>query len=208
MSSGFPSNRVDGPTFGNHPTAEGNDIRVVSTAIIDTIRFLPRPASPGEVPRHEIKPADHTTFMDPYHRRTILKTVGTATITTALAGCSSEGDGETQTEAETETPASDGEPSHETPHPDDETLADSEATGAALSGGNREPGSQNAKDNPSVMLQHTTNEGQNCGTCSLYVPDQNDDGFGACTTVAGKIHPCDWCLLYTEYSEGEGVPCE
>lgn len=142
----------------------------------------------------------------------MLKTFGTATIATVLAGCSGDGGGETETEpeteTETETDASDGEPSHEAPHPDDATLPDSEATGEALAGGNRNPGSQSAKDNPSVMLQHTPNEAQACGNCSLYVPDQNGDGFGACTTVAGKIHPCDWCVLYTEYSGGEGVPCE
>lgn len=147
--------------------------------------------------------------MDPYHRRTILKAFGTATITTALAGCSGDGgETETPTEPPTETPAADGEADHESPHPDDESLPDSEASGAALGGGNREPGSQSAKDNPSVMLQHTPNEAQNCGTCSLYVLDEDGDGFGACTTVAGKIHPCDWCLLYTEYSGDDAVTCE
>jgi len=40
------------------------------------------------------------------------------------------------------------------------------------------------------------------------VPDEDGDGYGACTAVAGKISHCDWCLLYTEYTGEDGVPCE
>lgn len=144
---------------------------------------------------------------NPYDRRTLLKLIGAGSITIPLAGCSSDGgDG-----GDTTTPSgddSDGEPNHAVPHPGNDTVPDAEATAESLSGGERQPDAQSAKDNASVMLQHTPSGSQNCGTCSLYVPDQNDDGFGACTSVAGKIHPCDWCLLYTEHSGDDGVPCE
>jgi len=150
---------------------------------------------------------------DPYDRRTILKTLGAGSLAVTVAGCSADtdgGDGDDDSGDETTTAAdgSDGGPAHEVPHPEDDALPEAEATGTSLSGGERQPGGQSAKDNASVMLQHEPSDGQNCGTCALYVPDQDGDGFGACTTVAGKIHPCDWCLLYTEYSGEGGVPCE
>jgi hypothetical protein len=153
---------------------------------------------------------------DAYDRRTLLKLIGAGSVTPALAGCSSGGgngdDGATDETGDDDDggDSTDGGVAvdHQTPHPDDGTLSDAEATGESLSGGQREPGSLSAKDNASVMLQHTPNGGQNCGTCALYVPDQNDDGFGACTAVAGKIHPCDWCLIYAEYSGGDGIPCQ
>lgn len=140
-------------------------------------------------------------------RRTLLKTIGAASITTAIAGCSA-GDGGDSDETPTPTDEPNEGPNHEVPHPDNENLPESEATGESLGGGERAPGSQSAQDNPSVNLQHTPSDGQNCGTCSLYVPDQDNDGFGACTTVEGKIHPCDWCLLYTEYSGDDGISCD
>lgn len=143
-------------------------------------------------------------------RRSYLKYAGTAVIA-GLAGCSAgngggNGDETTTTTTESDDGGSD-EPNHEAPHPDDATLSDAEATGTSLSGGERQvEGGQQEKDNPNVMLQHTPSGERFCGNCSLYVPDQNDDGFGACISVAGKIHPCDFCNLYTEF-EGEPVEC-
>lgn len=124
--------------------------------------------------------------------------IGGSMITVA-AGC---GGGE-EAEETGQTDSQEG-PSHEVPHPDNETLAEAEANGEALSGGTRSPGAQQPPDNPGINLQHSPNGDQYCGNCSLYVPDQNGDGFGACLSVSGKIHPCDWCVLYTEHS-GEGV---
>lgn len=57
------------------------------------------------------------------------------------------------------------------------------------------------------MLQHVPNGNQYCGQCSLYVPDQNGDGFGACTWVKRKIHPCDFCPLFAEYGGEDTVSC-
>ncbi|MFA9517410.1 high-potential iron-sulfur protein [Halopenitus sp. H-Gu1] len=150
---------------------------------------------------------------DPYDRRTILKTIGAGSITPAIAGCTSDGNGDGNGDGEeTPTPTpedTNGEPDHEVPHPNNDELSDAEATGEPLAGGERQPGNQSEPDNASVMLQHTPSDGQSCGSCALYVPDQNDDGFGACSSVAGKIHPCDWCLLYSEYSGDDWEnPCE
>lgn len=135
-------------------------------------------------------------------RRTYLKYAGTAALV-GLAGCSGDGgdggDGDTPTP--TPTP-DDGGPSHESPH--DAELSDAEATGDSLAGGTRSPDGVVPSDDPSVMLQHEPNQGQYCGNCSLFVPDQNGDGFGACASVEGTIHPCDFCLLYTEH-DGEGT---
>lgn len=125
---------------------------------------------------------------------------------TFAAGCGGgdEEDGEAEGEGEGE---GEGGVGHEVPHPDNQTLPEAEANGEALSGATRTPGGQQAQDSPGVNLQHEPKGNQYCGNCSLYVPDQNDDGFGACLSVEGKIHPCDWCVLYTEHS-GEGVvPC-
>lgn len=137
-------------------------------------------------------------------RRRYLKYAGSA-LFVGLAGCAGDGGTDTPTPTPTE-PEAPSEPNHEVPHPDDDTLPESEATGEILAGGERSPGGQSEKDGPSVQLQHIPNGKQHCGNCSLFVPDQNDDGFGACASVAGKIHSCDWCLLYTEY-EGDGVSC-
>lgn len=138
---------------------------------------------------------------DELNRRQALKWIGGTLIggsmLTVAAGCGGDGD--------------DGEggegPSHEIPHPDNDTLPEAEARGEALSGATRTPGSQQPQDNPGVALQHEPEGDQYCGNCSLYVPDQNGDGFGACLSVQGKIHPCDWCVLYTEHSGEGAVSC-
>ena len=159
---------------------------------------------------------DDADTAEGWNRRRWLRTVGAGAVATAvpLAGCSG-GDGgdgaggdDGDSQPATTAGGGSGEPNHDVPHPGGDSVPDAEATAEALSGGAREPGSQSEKDNPSVGFQHTPNGGQNCGTCSLYVPDQDDDGFGACTAVAGRIHPCDWCLLYTEYTGDDGVQCE
>ncbi|MFW5937912.1 MAG: hypothetical protein ACOCSN_03130 [Halanaeroarchaeum sp.] len=126
-------------------------------------------------------------------RRTYLKYAGAAAVT-ALAGCSggNGGDG--------------GGANHDVPHPDDGTVPDAEATATALGGQDRpsEPGQ--SKDD--VSYEHVPNGDQYCGNCTLYVPDQNDDGFGACVSVAGKIHPCDYCNLYSPYDGDDAVACD
>ncbi|MFB6099629.1 MAG: hypothetical protein ABEK84_11060 [Salinibacter sp.] len=149
-----------------------------------------------------------------FDRRQALKgivgTVVGGSLFGGIVGCS--GDGGDGTSAASEQGAAQKEasgggaakPNHKVPHPKDGTVPEVEATGKTLAGAKRSPGAQSAKDNPSVMLQHTPNGKQACGNCSLYVPDQDGDGFGACASVKGKIHPCDWCVLYTEYS-GKGV---
>lgn len=142
------------------------------------------------------------------NRREALKWIGSTLIggsmLTVASGCGG-GDGDNGDGGGDD--SADQGPSHEVPHPNNDTLPESEAKGESLSGATRTPGGQQAQDNPGVALQHKPSGNQYCGNCSLYVPDQNGDGFGACLSVKGKIHPCDWCILYTEHS-GEGVvPC-
>jgi len=42
-------------------------------------------------------------------------------------------------------------------------------------------------------------EGNNCGNCADFIPDQNGDEFGACAEVEGYIDEADWCALWEEY---------
>lgn len=140
---------------------------------------------------------------DEYDRRQALKWIGSSllggSMLTVAAGCGGD-DGD----------AEDGDdegPGHSVPHPNNQTLAEAEANGETLSGATRSPGAQQPQDSPGVNLQHAPDGNQYCGNCSLYVPDQNGDGFGACLSVEGKIHPCDWCLLYTEHSGEGAVSC-
>lgn len=140
---------------------------------------------------------------DELDRRQALKWIGSTVVggsmLTIAAGCGG-GDEEDNGGGEATVKG----PSHEVPHPSNDTLPKSEARGEGISGATRTPGAQQPQDNPGVNLQHEPEGGQYCGNCSLYVPDQNGDGFGACLSIEGKIHPCDWCVLYTEHS-GEGV---
>lgn len=138
---------------------------------------------------------------DELNRRQALKWIGTTLVggsmLTFASGCGGEEGNDGNGEEDTA-------PSHEVPHPNNDMLPEAEARGTSLSSGTRSPGAQQPQDNPGVNLQHKPSGNQYCGNCSLYVPDQNGDGFGACLSVQGKIHPCDWCVLYTEHS-GEGV---
>lgn len=130
-------------------------------------------------------------------RRSYLKYAGAAALT-GLAGCSGEtgGDG-----------GGNGDGAgHEVPHPDDGNVPDAEATAESLNGQSRPENPNQAKDN--VGYAHEPNGDQHCGNCGLYVPDGDDDGFGACTVVQGKIHPCDWCNLWAAYDGEDTVPCE
>jgi hypothetical protein len=131
------------------------------------------------------------------NRRTYLKYTGAAAIAT-FAGCSGGGNGDGGTP----------EPNHEVPHPDDSAVPDSEATGVAFEGEERDPSFTQEKDAESVNYQHRPEGEEHCGNCEEFVPDEDGDGYGACLLVAGKIHPCDWCALYEGPYEGDdAVPC-
>lgn len=129
-------------------------------------------------------------------RRSVLKYAGAAgaTTLTALAGCSGGGGDGGGSEA-----------NHDVPHPEDSSVPSAEASGTALNGQSRSNPPQ-GKD--AVSFQHTPSGEQHCGNCGLFVPDQDDDGFGACTLVKGKIHHCDWCNAYSPYDGDDSIPCE
>jgi len=42
-------------------------------------------------------------------------------------------------------------------------------------------------------------EGNSCGNCADFIPDQNGDGFGACSEVEGYVDEADWCALWEEF---------
>lgn len=143
-----------------------------------------------------------------YDRRNALKQMARAVlgIPMLVVGCG--GDNETDTEASEGTVDKKAQtPNHSVPHPNDESLSDTEATGEALAGVQRSPGYQQPKDRVGVELQHTPKGDEYCGNCSQYVPDRDGDGYGACINVAGKIHPCDWCRLYTRQSGEQVISC-
>lgn len=165
-----------------------------------------------------------------YDRREMLKKIGTgflsfALVPLGLVGC---GGGEEETtetiapsgekdkpspQTSTDSEESDGtengsQEEHTVPHPDNVELADAEAEGTALGGGVRTQSRKSPKDGPSVQHQHEPNGDKRCGTCAMFVPDENGDGYGACTMVEGTIHPCDFCILYTEYTGEGNVPCK
>lgn len=124
-------------------------------------------------------------------RRTYLKYAGVAAIG-ALAGCSG-GDGG-------------DDPNHDVPHPNDGSVPDAEMNAESLAGRSRPDEPSQAKAD--VGYEHVPSNDQYCGNCTLYVPDQDGDGFGACVSVAGKIHPCDYCNLWSAYEGDDAVPCE
>lgn len=43
--------------------------------------------------------------------------------------------------------------------------------------------------------------GRSCGNCAEYIPDQNDDGWGACAKVEGYVAIEDYCVIWEHVSE-------
>lgn len=127
------------------------------------------------------------------NRRSYLRIAGTAAVV-ALAGCSGDGGN-----------GGGATPNHPVPHPADLTVADSEATAMALGGLTRPSTPQQTKDG--VGYAHVPSDGRYCGNCSKFVPDRNGDGYGACVSVRGTIHRCDFCDLYSPYTGEDAVPC-
>lgn len=151
-------------------------------------------------------------------RRSFRKYAGAAAVS-SVAGCLG-GNGEaspTETATETgtrsppdtatATPTSAREATtHEVPHPNDGEVPEAERNAEALNGLTRPD--DPAENESGIGFQHTPKEEQRCGNCSQYVPDRTEDGFGACYLVDGKIHPCDYCILWVEYEGDDAVPCE
>lgn len=126
----------------------------------------------------------------PSDRRSYLKYAGAAAVT-ALAGCLGGNDS--------------ADANHQVPHPDDETVPDAERTAQSLGGQERPEDVVAGKGD--VSYSHTPEGDRCCSNCTLYVPDANGDGFGACVTVSGKIHPSDYCSYWGPYEGDDAVPC-
>lgn len=43
--------------------------------------------------------------------------------------------------------------------------------------------------------------GRSCGNCAEFIPDQNDDTWGACAKVEGYVAVEDWCNIWEHVSE-------
>lgn len=139
------------------------------------------------------------------NRRRYLKYAGGAMIA-GLAGCSGNGENGDE-DGGGNGGGGEVEPNHPTDHSDGE-LSDAEKTGEDLMGNPRTGDNLRGWDDATVMLQHKPSDGKACSTCTLYVPDANDDGYGACTAVEGTIHSCDFCVLYDKYDGETPDPCE
>jgi hypothetical protein len=76
-------------------------------------------------------------------------------------------------------------------------VPDEYATATAQDGTERSPDSVAEKS--AVMYQSEPKDGQQCTDCAFYIPDENDDGLGACAVVEGKIEPEAWCSSFVQY---------
>ena len=127
---------------------------------------------------------------NPNSRRQFLRVAGAAALTTSLAGCGGSGGGDSsESTADSNDESGDG----------GEPVPESERTAEALGGIQRDPDA--LQDPAALSYQSTPNNGQQCDGCLYYVPDQNGDGMGACTLIAGQIDPEGWCISYAVYND-------
>ncbi len=120
-------------------------------------------------------------------RRRFLQLTG-ATAVVGLAGCGGNGNG-------------DGGDGGDGGGGDGEVPSEYEGA-TALDGTEYDPGADLLAQGD-VQYQEEPSGGEACENCRFYVPDQNDDGMGACVEVEGLIDPQGWCTLFQEF-EGDG----
>jgi High potential iron-sulfur protein./TAT (twin-arginine translocation) pathway signal sequence. len=127
----------------------------------------------------------------PNSRRRFLRVAGATAITAGLAGCGGSGTETTESASEDTTDGTGG----------DADAADgvppSERTAEALNGIERNPDA--LQDPDALNYQPTPKNDQRCDGCQYYVPDQNGDGMGACTLIAGEVDPAGWCFSYAAH---------
>jgi len=122
-------------------------------------------------------------------RRQFLRVAGATAITTSLAGCGGVDNTGSTPESTDESGDGGGESA---------PVPGSERTAEAVGGIERDP---DALQPPEALnYQSMPNNGQRCDGCRYYVPDQNDDGMGACTLIAGQVDPDGWCISYAMYN--------
>ena len=73
-------------------------------------------------------------------------------------------------------------------------------TATSQGGSKRDTDTLNSKGNANYASDVSQRE-QTCANCRYYIPDENDDGLGACSIVEGYIEPDAWCTLYAPYRE-------
>lgn len=96
---------------------------------------------------------------------------------------------------------------HELPHTNDDEVPESEIEASTI-GGVTEDGISVAKEEAKYQHHPKDQGNKRCGNCKYYKLDSSGDGYGACSNVNGKIHPCDTCLHWSPYSGSNPVPCE
>jgi hypothetical protein len=63
------------------------------------------------------------------------------------------------------------------------------------------PAAAQAKATKAAMqYQDQPKNGQECDTCSLFIPGPTPDAKGACKVVEGDISPKGWCAAYVKKS--------
>jgi hypothetical protein len=67
---------------------------------------------------------------------------------------------------------------------------------ATAVGGLEREDPENLLSYDAVSYQSSPNGDQQCDGCMYWIPDQNDDGLGACAIVEKDIEPDGWCSRY------------
>lgn len=80
-------------------------------------------------------------------------------------------------------------------------------TASSQAGEVRDPDELQSQKSVSLMesveaiADGTARPGQSCGNCAEFIPDKNDDMWGACAKVEGYIAVEDWCAIWEHVSE-------
>jgi len=146
-------------------------------------------------------------------RRTFVRFAGAATLL-SVAGCAG---APTDGSDSTASPTEDGEDGHAEERPEGVSaeafvhgpVPDAYRTASSQAGEERDP--ENLQTQADVQFQEAAEaveaglaqEGNRCGNCAEFIPDQNGDGFGACAKVEGYIAADDWCVIWESIEEAQ-----
>lgn len=137
-------------------------------------------------------------------RNYLVATVGLA----ALSGCAGD-TGEETTEPEEEEEEGERPEGVSAEEFESGPVPDVYMSATSLGGEQRNPEELQTKADVSFSEYEEAQEndanqpGRCCANCADYIPDKNDDEFGACAEVEGYIDGADWCTIYEELPEPE-----
>jgi hypothetical protein len=75
-------------------------------------------------------------------------------------------------------------------------------TASSQGGEGRDPDDLNTQEAVQLMesveaiAEELGQPGQSCGNCAEFIPDKNEDGWGACAKVEGYVAVEDWCSIW------------